>query len=111
MTARESHPARDAARDAGAAPSGRAAHPTFRELARAECDALLRRRTVARIAYAFRDRVSIADRLPSAMKMNGVLLAQYPRGEVGAAAEPRDAVVPFPFLEVSEICMDRRNPR
>ena len=33
--------------------------PAFRELARAECDALLRRQTVARLAYAFHDRVSI----------------------------------------------------
>jgi nitroimidazol reductase NimA-like FMN-containing flavoprotein (pyridoxamine 5'-phosphate oxidase superfamily) len=44
-------------------PAPSAAHvgasPTFRELAPAECDALLRRQRVARLAYAFRDRVSI----------------------------------------------------
>ena len=33
--------------------------PTFRELTRAECDALLERNRVGRIAFTFRDRVDI----------------------------------------------------
>ena len=33
--------------------------PTFRELTRAECDALLERNLVGRIAFSFRDRVDI----------------------------------------------------
>jgi len=35
------------------------ATPTFRELTRAECDALLERNLVGRIAFTFRDRVDI----------------------------------------------------
>ena len=37
----------------------RQATPTFRELTRAECDALLERNLVGRIAFTFRDRVDI----------------------------------------------------
>jgi nitroimidazol reductase NimA-like FMN-containing flavoprotein (pyridoxamine 5'-phosphate oxidase superfamily) len=36
------------------------ARPAIRELTRAECDALLARQSVARLAYTFHDRVSIA---------------------------------------------------
>ena len=55
MTTRISHPARDV----GVAPGGRAESPTFRALGRAECDALLRRQSVARLAYTHHGRVSI----------------------------------------------------
>lgn len=47
------------ARHAPPAASHAAYAPTFRELARAECDALLARNRVGRLAYTFHDRVSI----------------------------------------------------
>ena len=40
-------------------PKKQAAAPTIRELTRAECDALLERNLVGRIAFTFRDRVDI----------------------------------------------------
>jgi nitroimidazol reductase NimA-like FMN-containing flavoprotein (pyridoxamine 5'-phosphate oxidase superfamily) len=47
------------ARDADVAPRERSTSPIIRELTRAECGALLGRQTVARLAYASHDRVSI----------------------------------------------------
>jgi hypothetical protein len=61
MTIRRAPPNAVHAPGHGPAPaSARAGRsPTFRELTRAECDALLGRQTVARLAYAFHDRVAI----------------------------------------------------
>jgi uncharacterized protein len=57
MTTRRARP--EGAHALAYPPPGAPAAPTFRELTRAECDALLGSRRVARLAYAFHDRVSI----------------------------------------------------
>lgn len=54
---RHTHATEPPAPPSGPPPS---AAPTFRELGREECEAILARNAVARLAYAFHDRVDIA---------------------------------------------------
>ncbi|HUF28637.1 MAG TPA: pyridoxamine 5'-phosphate oxidase family protein [Gemmatimonadaceae bacterium] len=55
----ESTPPGDKAASAAAPETGHAAQPLVRELERAECEAILSRNIVGRLAFAFRDRVDI----------------------------------------------------
>ena len=71
--------------------------PVFKELDRAECEALLARNNVGRIAYAFRDRVDI-------QPINYVFVGEWLYGRTSAGAKLQTLQhQPWVAFEVDEV--------
>jgi nitroimidazol reductase NimA-like FMN-containing flavoprotein (pyridoxamine 5'-phosphate oxidase superfamily) len=60
--------------------------PSFRELDRAECDAILARNQLGRIAFAFHDRVDIGLRVGDPVPFRDVLIRIHVDEITGRAA-------------------------